>query len=655
MATGEESLAEGGLGDDAWEMFVPEYHLVDPEPWSNLMPIKHQVLEVSLPESSLATTEEIWAAFLVMKTVMTLDQEVFVNVRSLGCPDSTITKELSSMFNRRRGKLHLCRQWPCHVEGCALHVTHVKVHELDAFQRDYIGPSMQRQIQKWTIEEVEEDAEEDTPVVEVAHGKRKSSMREDPRKRQSEGPEQAPAGALEKKKPTPGEEKELSEERKAELRKRLANARKRLAGETSGPGAGIVAGPPAEPESPGEDVSSSGYSGSVVEDNLITGAELGSGAPGGLKDPAETKRLKDAREKDKKKKKKKRRAIEDAGDQRKNARMALEDRRSVVTREAITGSLQDQLALRAAEAAEARALKKREKKRNKKRPGEQLLKILTDQFGKNPKKKKKKDSEGSGRKRKKRGGGSSSSSQKGSPTPSGGGSSDDSSKESSSSAARRKMDPPLKKKSKKRPGSVLQLLVGHAREQLDQAAKVNVGDMSHVDPTVGVKLASYFSIIVRPQLGQSMAQMREMHMLTQAMDLLRQGHLGLVGDVLAARFMSLHQSVLDGTWSSAKYLELLPLEDNSAAGPSVVMEARRHAKLAAKVSNPDLWGWNSGQKGKGTKGKNYQWQEGASEPKGKGKKGPKGRGKGKGNWHSQQGGDQDGDAGKKRREKVPDK
>ena len=654
MAAAEESHVEEGLAGDGWEMFVPEYHLVDPEPWLNLMPIKHQILEVSLTESSFPARVETWAAFLAMKTVMSLEQEVFIDVRSLGCPDSAITKELSSMFNRKRGRLHLCREWPCQVENCALHVTRLKVHELDAFHRDYIGPVMQRQIQKWIAEETDEDTGEDSPGVQVVPEKRKGSLREDPRRRQSKAPEQEQVRRSEKPKPAHGEEKELSEDRKAELRQRLANARKKLAGETIGPGAGIVAEPPAEVASPGEDASSSGYSGSVLEDGLITGAELGSGAPGGLKDAAETKKLREVRGKDKKRKKK--RAAEEAGDHRKAAKLALEDRRLAVTREATTGSLQDQLALRAAEAAEARALKKREKRKNKKRPGEQLLKILTDQFGKKPKRKKKKkrDSEESEKKKKKRRGGSSSSSPKRSPTPSGGGSSDDSSEESSSSAARGRMDPPLKKKSKKRPGSVLQLLVGHTREQLDQAAKVNVGDMSHVDPTVGVKLASYFSIIVRPQLGQSMAQMREMHMLTQAMDLLRQGHLGLVGDVLAARFMSLHQSVLDGTWSSAKYLELLPLEDNSAAGPSVVMEARRHAKLAAKVSNPDLWGWNSGQKGKGSKGKNYAWQEGASEPKGKGKKGPKGRGKGKGNWHSQQGGDQDGDAGKKR-EKVPDK
>ena len=127
------------------------------------------------------------------------------------------------MFNRKRGRLHLCREWPCHVENCALHVTHLKVHELDAFHRDYIGPVMQRQIQKWITEETEEDTGEDPPVAQAVPEKRKGSLREDPRKRQSRALEQAPAGVTEKPKPANGEEKELSEDRKAELRRRLAN------------------------------------------------------------------------------------------------------------------------------------------------------------------------------------------------------------------------------------------------------------------------------------------------------------------------------------------------------------------------------------------------------------------------------------------------
>ena len=85
---------------------------------------------------------------------------------------------------------------------------------------------------------------------------------------------------------------------------------------------------------------------------------------------------------------------------------------------------------------------------------------------------------------------------------------------SESSSEETKLEPPLKRKSKEKPGSVLQLLVQHARDQLDQTAKVSVLEKT-ADPTnMGIKLASYFSIVVRPQMGQAMGPLREMHMLT---------------------------------------------------------------------------------------------------------------------------------------------
>ena len=80
-----------------------------------------------------------------------------------------------------------------------------------------------------------------------------------------------------------------------------------------------------------------------------------------------------------------------------------------------------------------------------------------------------------------------------------------------------------------------------------------------------------------------MTQIREMHHLSNTMDCLRRGDLGLVGDLLASRFISLHQSVLDGSWQAARHLEILPMEEVSAAGQSIVLKARKHARLTAKA------------------------------------------------------------------------
>ena len=167
--------------------------------------------------------------------------------------------------------------------------------------------------------------------------------------------------------------------------------------------------------------------------------------------------------------------------------------------------------------------------------------------------------------------------------------------------------------------------------------------------TKGVKIGSYFSIIVRPQVGSSMAQARELHHLAQVIDLLRQGDLDVLGDVLAARFISIHQAALDGSWTTARHLELLPLEEGSAATPDIILHAKKHARLAARLSPGESGGWNQGSKGRGGRGRGGSWQDYGAESKGKGKKGGKAKGKGK-PWQNQER-DVDG----KSKEKHPDK
>ena len=169
------------------------------------------------------------------------------------------------------------------------------------------------------------------------------------------------------------------------------------------------------------------------------------------------------------------------------------------------------------------------------------------------------------------------------------------------------------------------MLLQHARSQLDQGAKVQVQDAESLTMTSGVRMGSYFAICVRPQVGNAMAQARELHHIAQAIDLLRQGDLDLLGDVLAGRFMSLHQSVIDGSWATARHLELLPLEEGTAAGPEVVLEAKRHARLAAKLAPADQWNWGNSGKGKGGRGKASSWHDSYGVQKGKGKKGAKGK------------------------------
>lgn len=75
---------------------------------------------------------------------------------------------------------------------------------------------------------------------------------------------------------------------------------------------------------------------------------------------------------------------------------------------------------------------------------------------------------------------------------------------------------------------MLQLLIEHARSQLDQSSKVGIGSKEEVSVTSGVKLSSYFAIVVKPpQMNNALAQARECHHL----DLLDQAarYLDLLG------------------------------------------------------------------------------------------------------------------------------
>ena len=84
------------------------------------------------------------------------------------------------------------------------------------------------------------------------------------------------------------------------------------------------------------------------------------------------------------------------------------------------------------------------------------------------------------------------------------------------------------RKAQEKPGSVLQLLIEHARSQLDQSSKVGIGSKEEVSVTLGVKLSSYFAIVVKPpQMNNALAQARECHHL----DLLDQAarYLDLLG------------------------------------------------------------------------------------------------------------------------------
>ena len=285
--------------------------------------------------------------------------------------------------------------------------------------------------------------------------------------------------------------------------------------------------------------------------------------------------------------------------------------KSAAIKDITTKSLSGQLILRAVNTTKARK-QQAEKKRKKKSGGrDQLAKLLSriltkESGGKKDKKKKKKKK----RKRLKDGVivSSTGSSSASSPT-------EDEEEESDSD-----LEAPMRKRSRDKPGSVLALLTEHVREQMDQSSLADVPSGSQV-LTGGVKIASYLAIHIKGQFPQCQRELREMFSLAATMDLLRKGDVARVGDSLAARFMALHQSMLDQNWYTAKHMELHSMDDANAATSSLVLASRKHSRLVEKVQGRD-GGWYRKGKGKG-RGDWRNYGDGAENPKagGKGKDG----------------------------------
>lgn len=657
-----------------------EFDIKDPAEWNALGIDRGEVLEIYLPSTDLPDhPPPIWAGFWVKQVFIEKEGDYGAIVKCLGCSDHDWAKYFSNQFNRKVGMIHFCSSRPCvTTKDYAMHVTKLRVYSLGAFERPYLSTYIKRQVQKWE----EDDLIEVEDAVTVS-GAGIPVEAEPPEGAGGEVELEVPPGEeetkdLKKEKTRPGDPRmatepkakaaKLKEDERRMLRERLEatrakmlNAHKKAAVTPEAPGCREEAKSGEESPSPGYSPSELGAEQQRQEELALEDAlDVG---PSGSKPPR----------KEKKKAKRRERKARHDGDpshsEEKERRQKKEDTKGSTMR-----NLQNQLALKARENAREKEEKmQQEKKRqHKKNPQWQLAKILTQMGVGRQKKKKKKKREGTSsdqedgkksqkkekkdlkRKKKRRRRGPSD-------DPGSGGSSyqtssweedSDAALESETSSSQgKRMLAPLKRKSREKPGSVLQLLIEHARSQLDQSSKVAIGSSDVISITKGVKMGSYFSIIVRPQLGSAMPQARELHHLSQAIDLLRQGDLDLLGDVLAGRFLSVHQSVLDGGWSTARHLELLPLEDNTAAGPEVILEAKRHARLAQKLSpgNQDTWGWGAGGKSRGGRGRGGSWHENSGDNKGKGKKGGKGKGKGKG-WTPQ-----DREVEGKTKEKVPEK
>ena len=591
---------------DGISLFGQEVSIEDPVAWEALTPYAGQVLEVHMNSTSLTVLHDSWAGFFIDKVEIHLEGSATLHTRAIDAEDQTVSDALVEFSDSGRFAIHLCRSRPCaevgHEQEGKLHVTRVRIFDFADYidSADYVSAGQKKLARGWNrylVKKREEAAirrregagdKEDAAAGDVGRSAKKKAT--------PPGKVKARADTGEASAGTPV----VSEELRSKLKERLRTVKERI-----NPPKAKVGGD--EEEDPNEEASNDSSEPEVTDyardhPKLSGGTSLVprppalvTGALGGDRVPGEETTIM-------KRKKKKKKAIEDRD-----------------TKGISSGSLRGQLVQRAVLAAQSR--KSSQKHKYKKKKKEDATKKLTDALAsiltKSSGKKKKKR-----RKRKVTADGviescSSSSSSN----------SDSDDQEVPSSD--QDYETPMRKRSRDHPGSVLQLLTDHVRDQLQQAATTEMDDVDN-SVTSGVKVMTYFMLQLRPHFQGYQREMRELHHLAACIDALRRGDVATTGDALAGRFIALHQSMLDQNWHTARHMEIFPMEDSTAANTAMVLATRKHSKLVAKaqgLSYPTPWVPRG--KGRG-RGDWHSWNDAKGESKGEKGKGKKGKSKGKG-------------------------
>eukprot|EP00435_Cladocopium_sp_Y103_P019621 s4562_g4.t1 len=469
----------------------------DPEAWEKLFPLVGDVLEFDTELVLASGGAGTVGACLITSVSRERADGVVIYGRFVGSNNEEVAQLMSNHMNRRKLPLHLCWENPC--RGKSVLKEYTKAYGRDGEDEDEEEdepPVMRRPAAK-------------TTKVRVGRG---AGLKKKPRGEAAE--EEDEASKKRRKKPVEEVEEEAPEEtgpgkgeegRRKDLRAKVAALRTKLTGR----GAGRPSAPILVPDDSEEE--STGYSASVLgEGGLHTGEMLrprpGQEALRDLMDPPEEKKRKVRKKK-----------------------------------ETAAGTMTAQLPAQAEHAQGLDAGERMKKKKRIKGGGDagkvkELVKLLRgDPSGeltkvkKEPSEKKKKKKKKKGKRKKKRGGGdpSGSSGDSSSEDSSGGSRRDEESSSSSSTDFRA----PLQRRSAKKPGTVLRMLVDHARAVMDQSSLLATGSK---EVTSGVKVSSYFNLMIRPYHASSSRDMKELHHLAVCIDELRGGTLARLGDSLAS-------------------------------------------------------------------------------------------------------------------------
>ena len=588
------------------------------EDWGKLSPLVGTILEFGVVASGLESTDGGHGALLVTGVDLEESSGLLVSGRVVGADAESLSSELSNKVNRRGYRIHLCSAEKCTYAGEVdlIHVVSGRVHQAAEFKAPYMKAWGKRLVSDFIKDQTEglgwprredrtkKDRARDPKPKRSAPGLSERKRRKEP----LEEPQREDAGKKRRK-----EKKHRNEggpSTQDRLREKLAAFRAKVAG--GGLGKKEDKGEKKvkkEKKGRARDAEEEDYDSVDTEDDSSCVVEsapvrLGSGTklgvPLALGHRSHQDEMEERRE----------------GVRRKQNGEPAKPEAQLLAVAAQQKGLQESLRRRdrkdekdppKGKDLEKRKRKKKEKKRRKKSK-------------KKKKKRKKKDFGGSS-------GGSSSS------TSTSGKSDKSSWSMKSGSSSDSSLLAPLQRKSKQNPGGVLRMLIKHARQLMDQDTAVDVGEDAGI--LGGVRMTSYFSLMLRPYYPTTSRDMKELYLLATMIDQLRRGRLGALGDAMGSRFIAIQTAMSEGNWRSAQYLEMHPLDSGTPAPVSLLLEARKHARLIDKSQKQEEYrgkgNWKGHEKGK------WYYEDG---PKGKGYKGKQGKGKGRGRgaWAQQGGG-----------------
>ena len=447
--------------------------LEDPDyVWEGFRPRAGDIVEfeTGLVEGHLHSGH--YGAYLVTSTRETGEGSLELSGRCVGCNHEEAGKTLSSLLNRKQQPLHLCHSMPCtyeEMEG-VVHVIAARWFNCATFEASYMKPWGKLVIKEY----LQADEAEET---EAPGGRRRSVLKR-------------PAGAAAPRRAGPRTAGKTAGLDGAKLRDKLRRLRGRGAGEDAKKGDEVIT---VEESEVSEYIDNSD---SAEEDGSpeLSGEPLSPRTSLAIKDKVKSE-PKGAAEGGGKKKKRKRKSKERLKDKDPGLQLL-------------------------AQAAQVRQARKEEMsgkdsgRRSSSTSGKvkELVKALLG--GKKSKGKKKKKN------------GARASAPGGDPDSPGESSEESDREEDASESSSSEMLAPLQRKSSKKPGTVLRLLIQHAKHALDQTSVVETKEAS--DITCGVKMTSYFNLMIRPYHPNNNL-MKELNHLSVCLDELRAGELGKLG------------------------------------------------------------------------------------------------------------------------------